>query len=180
METRTGEDPIAARIGENGDALANLTSDQRTPPSLDRRWVTAALMLVMVLAAMELTITSTAMPTIIGNLHGLEHYSWVASVYLLVCTVTMPLYGRLADVWGRKRVVLGAIGLFCAASVLAASAHTLLQLIIFRGLQGLGAGGIMPVVLTIIGDIFTLEERAKMQGLFSGVWGTSALAGPVI
>src|SRR5438552_18621779 len=83
-------------------------------PALDRRYVVAALMLVMVLASMEQTVTSTAMPTIIGDLHGLEHYSWVASVYLLACTITMPLYGRLADALGRKRVIVGAILLFMA------------------------------------------------------------------
>src|SRR5690349_18105178 len=79
----------------------------------DRRYVTAALMLVMVLASMEQTITSTAMPTIIGDLHGFEHYSWVVSIYLLALTVSMPLYGRLSDVLGRKRVILGATALFC-------------------------------------------------------------------
>src|SRR5271154_6885205 len=119
----------------------------KTGPRMDRRWVTAAVMLVMVLASMEQTVTSTAMPTIIGSLHGLEHYSWVASIYLLACTVTMPLYGRLADVLGRKRVILGAIGLFFVGSLLAGSAHSMLQLIVYRGIQGLGAGGIMPVVL---------------------------------
>jgi MFS family permease len=137
-------------------------------------------MLVMVLASMEMTITSTAMPTIIGQLHGLEHYSWVASIYLLASTVSMPLYGRMADALGRKKVVLAAIALFCISSVLAASAQTMGHLILFRGLQGLGAGGIMPVVLTILGDIFTLEERAKIQGFFSAVWGTSAMAGPAL
>jgi EmrB/QacA subfamily drug resistance transporter len=149
-------------------------------PGVDRRWVTAALMLVMVLASMEQTVTSTAMPTIIGSLHGLEHYSWVASIYLLACTVTMPLYGRLADVLGRKRVILFAIALFCVSSLLASTARSMPQLIVFRGLQGLGAGGIMPVVLTILGDIFTIEERAKIQGLFSAVWGTASLAGPAL
>src|SRR5213082_3418754 len=127
-------------------------------PILDRRYVVAALMLVMVLASMEQTVTSTAMPTIIGDLHGLEHYSWVASVYLLACTVSMPLYGRLADALGRKRVVLAAIVLFLVGSGLAARAHTIGQLITWRARQGLGAGGVMPVVLTILGDIFTLEE----------------------
>lgn len=150
------------------------------PRRLDRRYVTAALMLVMVLASMEQTVTSTAMPTIIGELHGLEHYSWVASLYLLAATVSMPLYGRLADALGRRRVILASIVIFCAASVAAASARTMMQLILFRGLQGLGAGGIMPVVLTILGDIFTLEERAKIQGLFSMVWGVAALAGPAL
>src|SRR5687767_2196154 len=147
---------------------------------VDRRYVTAALMLVMVLASMEMTITSTAMPTIIGDLHGLELYSWVASVYLLASTIAMPLYGRLADALGRKRVILGAITLFMAGSVLAAFAQSMTQLIVFRAVQGLGAGGIMPVVLTILGDIFTLEERAKIQGLFSLVWGSAALLGPAI
>ncbi len=167
---------IAAGPSQPVDSPAGLN----IPASLDRRYVTGACMMVMVLAAMELTVTSTAMPTIIGDLHGLEHYSWVTSVYLLMCTVTMPIYGRLADAWGRKRVLLWAIGLFCAASVLAASAQTLGQLILFRGFQGLGAGGIMPVVLTILGDIFTLEERAKIQGWFSAVWGSASLAGPLI
>ncbi len=150
------------------------------PVEIDRRYVTAALMLVMVLASMEQTVTSTAMPTIIGELHGLEHYSWVASIYLLTCTVSMPLYGRLADALGRKRVILTAIALFLASSLLAASAHTMIQLIVYRGMQGLGAGGIMPVVLTILGDIFTLAERAKIQGLFSAIWGTASLAGPAL
>jgi len=144
----------------------------------DRRWVTAALMLVMVLASMEQTITSTAMPTIIGDLQGFEHYSWVVSIYLLALAVSMPLYGRLADVWGRKRVILGAVLIFSIGSALAASAHSMTSLIIYRGMQGLGAGGIMPVVLTILGDIFTLEERASVQGLFSFIWGGAALAGP--
>ena len=147
---------------------------------MNRRWVTAALLLVMALAAMELNVTSTAMPTIIGDLHGLEHYSWVTSVYLLMCTVTVPLYGRLADALGRKKVVLAAIAIFAGASMLAAASQTLWQLILFRGLQGLGAGGIMPVVLTILGDIFTLRERARVQGWFSAVWGCSALAGPAV
>ncbi len=147
---------------------------------LDRRYVTAALMLVMVLASMEQTITSTAMPTIIGDLHGLEHYSWVASIYLLACTVSMPLYGRLADALGRKRVVIGAIGLFLVGSLLAGFSRSMPQLIASRGLQGLGAGGIMPVVLTILGDIFTLQERARIQGFFSAVWGTASLAGPQV
>ncbi|MGA2440721.1 MAG: MFS transporter [Tepidisphaeraceae bacterium] len=152
----------------------------KTRPKLDRRWVTAALMLVMVLASMEQTVTSTAMPTIIGSLHGLEHYSWVASIYLLACMVSMPLYGRLADSLGRKRIILFAIALFSVSSLLAASSQSMPELIAYRGLMGLGAGGIMPVVLTILGDIFTLEERARIQGLFSAVWGTASLAGPAL
>lgn len=149
-------------------------------PRIDRRYVVAALMTVMVLASMEQTVTSTAMPTVINDLHGLEHYSWVASVYLLACTVTMPLYGRLADAIGRKRVIVFAITLFCLASALAGASRGMIQLILFRALQGLGAGGIMPVVLTIAGDIFTVKERARIQGFFSAVWGTAALTGPML
>jgi MFS family permease len=137
-------------------------------------------MLVMVLASLEQTVTSTAMATIIGDLRGLEHYSWVASIYLLACVVAMPLYGRLADTLGRKRVLIAAIGIFLVASLLASTARSMPMLILYRGLQGLGAGGIMPTVLTVLGDIFTLEERAKIQGLFSAIWGTSSLGGPAL
>src|SRR4051812_29557613 len=164
-----------------GTPTAERLIEPRTAKSLmDRRYVTGALMLVMVLASMEQTITSTAMPTIIGDLHGFEHYSWGVSLYLLALTVSMPLYGRLADAWGRKRVILGAVLIFSIGSALAASAHTMGELILYRGMQGLGAGGIMPVVLTILGDIFTLEERASVQGYFSAIWGSASLAGPAL
>ena len=140
-------------------------------------------MIVMVLASMEQTVTSTAMPTIIGELHGLEHYSWVASIYLLACTVSMPLYGRMSDAFGRKRVLLAAIVIFCVASTFAAFSQSMLQLIIFRGIQGLHfapAGLCRWRGVTIAGDIFTLKERAKIQGFFSAVWGTASLAGPAL
>ncbi len=149
-------------------------------PHHNRRWTTFALVMVMVLASMEATITSTAMPTIIGQLHGLAYYSWPISVYLLASTLTMPLYGWLADSLGRKRVLLSAMLLFSIGSLLASFSNSMLTLIIFRGIQGLGAGGIMPVVLTILGDIFTLQERAKVQGAFSAVWGIASFAGPAL
>jgi MFS family permease len=182
---RTASTAIEPAPDEISAALDEKLHESKPAPrsdaeKLDRRYIVAALMLVMVLASMEQTVTSTAMPTIIGELHGLEHYSWVASLYLLACTVSMPVYGRLADTLGRKRVILFAISLFAVASMLAASAHSMIQLVLFRGLQGLGAGGIMPVVLTILGDVFTLQERVKIQGLFSGVWGTASLAGPAL
>src|SRR5579863_9801849 len=173
MKMRSANVEQVATPNANAEAIAPVRK-------LERRYVTAALLIVMVLASMEQTVTSTAMPTIIGDLHGLEHYAWVASIYLLACTVSMPLYGRLADAWGRKRVIIAAITLFCIASVLAAGARSMLQLILFRGLQGLGAGGIMPVVLTIAGDIFTVAERPRVQGFFSAVWGTASLAGPML
>src|SRR5579872_1670241 len=157
LESADADRPVAVDMVP--PSPVQIVAAAKTGPSMDRRWVTAAVMLVMVLASMEQTVTSTAMPTIIGDLRGLEHYSWVASIYLLACTVSMPLYGRLADAIGRKKVIVFSILLFCVASVLAAGSHSIYQLIAFRGLQGLGAGGIMPVVLTIAGDIFTVKER---------------------
>lgn len=174
---------VPTAMAEHADATGVETgSDHSTPagPTTDRRFVVGAMLLIMALASMEMTVTSTAMPTIIGELHGLEHYSWVASLYLLACTVTMPLYGRLADVLGRKKVILAATLIFTVGSVMAAFSESMVQLIVYRGVQGLGAGGIMPVVLTILGDLFTLKERARMQGLFSAVWGISSLAGPAL
>src|SRR6185437_925118 len=182
--TNAAPTPGAASIANEENAtnapVAPLDGAHVAPPAMDRRYIVAALMTVMVLASMEQTVTSTAMPTIIGDLRGLEHYSWVASIYLLACTVSMPLYGRLADAIGRKKVIVFAITLFCVASVLAAASHNILQLILFRGLQGIGAGGIMPVVLTIAGDIFTVQERPRVQGFFSAVWGAAALGGPML
>ncbi len=99
----------------------NLAPAVTSPRPNDRRYIMAALMLFMSLASMEATVTSTAMPTIIGQLHGVEHYAWVATIYLLASTVVMPLYGRLADVWGRKRVIIAAICLFTVGSLLAST-----------------------------------------------------------
>ena len=168
--------------GSPPSTVSNASASPATARSAlaGRRFVTAALLITMVLVSMEMTITSTAMPTIIGELHGLEHYSWVASIYLLACTVTMPVYGRLSDAVGRKRVLMSAIGVFLLGSLVASVATSMPLLILGRGVQGLGAGGVMPVVLVILGDIFSLEERAKIQGLFTAVWGTAALAGPAL
>ena len=142
--------------------------------------MTFALVLVTALASLESTVVSTAMPTIIGELHGLPVYSWVFSAYLLAATVTMPIYGRLADLYGRRRIMLIAISLFVAGAATCAVAQTMTQLIAARVLQGLGAGGLMPVALVVSGDLFTLRERARIQGLFSGVWGVASLAGPIL
>lgn len=145
-----------------------------------RRAVTIALALVTALAALEGTIVSTAMPTIIGDLNGLSLYSWVFSLYLLTATVTMPLYGRLADIYGRRRILLVAIVLFVTGAVACALARTMPQLIAARGLQGLGAGGLVPVAMTVVADLYNLRERARIQGLFSGIWGAASLIGPLL
>ena len=154
-----------------------------SPPRFDpkrRRAVTFALLLVTALASFESTVVSTAMPTIIGDLHGLSLYSWVFSVYLLTSTISMPLFGRLADLYGRRRVLLVATGLFLGGALVCALARSMPQLIVARALQGLGAGGLLPVALTVTGDLYSISERAKVQGLFSGVWGFSSLIGPLL
>jgi len=146
----------------------------------DRRMVTVALMLAMAVTALEQLVVSTAMPSIIAELRGLDVYSWVTSAYLLTATVTTPIYGKLADLWGRKRVLLFGLGLFALGSMLSGMATSMTGLIAMRAVQGLGAGAVAPIVLTMIADLFTLEERAKVQGLFSGIWGVSSVAGPAL
>ena len=153
------------------------------PPRFDprrRRAVTLALTLVTALASFESTVVSTAMPTIIGDLGGLPLYAWVFSIYLLSSTVAMPVYGRLADIYGRRRLLLIAIGVFLTGAVACALARSMPQLIAARAIQGLGAGGLIPVSLTVVADLYSLEERTRVQGLFSGIWGLASLVGPLL
>lgn len=137
-------------------------------------------MLGMFLAALEATAIATAMPTAIGDLGGISRYSWVFSIYLLTSTTTVPLYGKLSDIHGRRPIFFFSVALFLIGSALSGAAGSMEQLIFYRGLQGLGAGGVMPVATTLIGDIYTLEERGRMQGLLSGVWGISSVLGPAL
>lgn len=145
-----------------------------------RGLITLALLLAMTVTALEQTVVSTAMTSIIASLKGLDIFPWVFSAYLLAATVTTPLYGKLADLLGRKRVLLFGLGLFGVGSILSGCSQSMPQLIAARVVQGLGAGAVGPIVLTLMGDLFTLEERAKVQGLFSAVWGVSSMAGPAI
>lgn len=142
--------------------------------------VTIALMLGMFLTALDTTIVGTALPSIVGKLGGITLYSWVFSIYLLTSTTTVPIYGKLADLYGRKPLFLFGSLLFLVGSIASGSAQTMPQLIIFRGIQGLGAGAVQPLVLTIIGDIFDLRARTRVQGLFAGVWGLSSIVGPAL
>ena len=137
-------------------------------------------MLSLFLASMESTVVATAMPTIVGQLGGLEHYSWVFSAYMLASTTTVPLYGKLSDLYGRRKLYVFAMALFLIGSVWSGLAQNMTQLIAARAMQGLGAGGIMPLAFILIGEMFTLEQRARMQGLFSGVWGVSSIVGPLL
>lgn len=146
----------------------------------ERRTVTGGVMVGIFLSAMESTVVATAMPSIVARLGGLEVYSWVFSSYLLTSTVTVPLWGKLSDLYGRRPFYLVGIGLFLLGSVACGFSRTMTQLIFFRGLQGLGAGAVLPLGLTIVGDIYPLEARARIQGLFSGVWGVASIAGPFL
>ncbi len=147
-------------------------------PGRSRKLVTTALALATFLAALEATAVGTAMPTVVSELGGVSRYSWVFSVYLLTSTTTVPMYGKLADLFGRKRIFTIAVALFLGGSALCGTAQTFTQLILFRAIQGLGAGGVMPVAITLIADIYSLEERGRIQGVFSGVWAFSGLVGP--
>src|SRR5437016_12739097 len=142
--------------------------------------VTIALMLGMSLAALDTTIVGTALPSIVGKLGGIALYSWVFSAYLLTSTSTVAIYGKLADLFGRKPLFLFGTAVFLIGSMASGAAQSMEQLILFRAIQGLGAGAVLPIVLTIIGDIFALEERAMVQGLLSGVWGLSSIIGPAL
>ncbi len=141
--------------------------------------VTAGVMLGMFLAALEATVVSTAMPTVIASLGGLSHYSWVFSAYLITSTVTVPVWGKLSDLYGRRPLYQAGIAVFLLGSILSGIATSMTQLIAFRALQGLGAGALIPLGMTIIGDVYTVEERARMQAYFSGVWGLASVIGPV-
>ena len=144
-----------------------------------RRVVTAGVMLGMFLAALEATVVGTAMPTVIASLGGLDRYSWVFSAYLLTSTVTVPVWGRLSDLYGRRVFYLIGVAFFIVGSALSGASQSITQLIVFRGIQGLGAGALIPLSMTINGDIYTLRERTRMQGLFSGVWGLASILGPL-
>ena len=149
--------------------------------SRQRRWlIVAGVMTGMFIAALEATVVGTAMPTVIASLGGLSHYSWVFSAYLVTSTVTVPVWGKLSDLYGRRLLYQIGIGVFLLGTLLSGLSTTMTQLIIFRAIQGLGAGALVPLGMTIIGDTFTLQERAKMQAYFSGVWGFSSIIGPVI
>lgn len=142
--------------------------------------VTAGIMLSLFLASMESTVVATAMPTIVGQLGGLEHYSWVFSAYMLASTTAVPLYGKLSDLYGRRRLYVIAMALFLAGSLMSGFANSMTELIFARGLQGFGAGGLMPLAFILIGEMFNLQQRARMQGFFSGVWGVSSIVGPLL
>ena len=150
------------------------------PARQRRRLVLAASVMATFMAAVESTIVATAMPTIVADLGGFSLFSWVFAAYLLAMAVTIPLYGRLADIYGRKRVFFAGTGIFLAGTSLCGFASTMGMLVLFRAIQGLGAGAIQPIASTVVGDIYTPAERARVQGLISSVFGVSAIVGPAL
>lgn len=144
-----------------------------------RQLVTLGLLIGSFMGSMEATVVATAMPTIVGQLGGLNIYGWAFSIYVLASSAGIPVTGKLSDMFGRRIVYAWSMGLFLVASLLCAVAPSMHALIVFRALQGLGAAGLLPLAIIMVGDMFTFEERARVQGLFSGVWGVSSIAGPL-
>ena len=149
------------------------------PPKQPVGLIMTALLMVMALAMLDQTIVSTALPTIVGDLGGIEHLSWVVTAYLLTSTVVTPIYGKLGDMFGRKIVLQVAIVLFIIGSALCGFAQDMTQLIVFRGLQGIGGGGLMVVAMATIADVVPARQRGKFQGLFGGVFGLATILGPL-
>lgn len=139
-----------------------------------------AILAAMFLSAMEATVVATVMPTVVAELRGIELYGWVSAAYLLATAATIPLWGRGADLFGRKPMLCAGMAVFVAASVACGMAGSLAALVVFRALQGVGAGALQPVTLTLIGDLYSVEERSRIQGLFGGVWALAAAVGPLV
>jgi EmrB/QacA subfamily drug resistance transporter len=163
-----------AAVAANDGRLANRLSHRQVLT------IFSGLLLGMLLAALDQTIVATALPTIVGDLGGLEHLSWVVTGYLLASTASTPLWGKLGDLYGRKRVFLSAIVLFLAGSALCGLSRNMAELIVFRAIQGLGGGGLMVTSQGIVGDILPPRERGRYQGLFGAVFGVTSVAGPLL
>ncbi len=162
-------------------AIADPSRDHTAAAERARlRAVTGALMMSTFLAATETTFVTAAMPTIVTQLGGLAIYSWVFSGFMLSYTASIALFGKLADLYGRRPVYVVAMSVFLLGSFLCGIARDMPQLVAFRVLQGIGAGGLMPIVFTIIGDVYSFEQRARVQGLFASAWGIASVLGPVL
>jgi EmrB/QacA subfamily drug resistance transporter len=160
-----------------------VTPPPATAPDVSKRelyLVFAGLMLALTLASLDQNIVSTALPHIVSDLGGLMHLSWVVTAFMVASTATTPLYGKLSDIYGRKALFYVAIGIFLAGSILCGLSQTMLQLILFRAVQGLGAGGLMTLSQTTIGDLIPPRERGRYQGLFGGVFAACSVAGPLL
>src|SRR3978361_422792 len=140
----------------------------------------AGLMVTMLLASLDQTIFSTALPTIVGELHGVDHMIWVTTAYILASTIMLPVYGKLGDLIGRKGLFIAAIGLFIAGSIVGGLSDTMTQLIVGRAIQGLGGGGLMLLSRAVIADVVPARERGRYMGIMGGVFALSSVAGPLL
>jgi EmrB/QacA subfamily drug resistance transporter len=186
------EGPNAAEGMAEGtmDAKPNGTLDRTTPSHIEdpasglsmraRREILFAVLLGLFLGALDQTIVGPALPTIVTQLSGNDYYVWVVTIYLLTSTVSVPFWGKLSDLYGRKPIFMIGIVIFLVGSVLSGLSQTMPQLIAFRGLQGIGAGSLFPVALAVIGDLFTPTERGRIQGLFGAVFGIAFVVGPLV
>src|SRR5215213_6460146 len=157
------------------DALAAPAPAARPPLA-----ILLALGLAVLLAALDQSIVATALPTVAGELGGLTGLAWVVTAYLVAETVSMPLYGKLGDVVGRKRVLIGAIVLFLTGSALSGLAGSMLELVLFRAVQGLGAGGLIVTAMAVLADLVPPRERARYMGMIGGVFAVASIAGPLL
>lgn len=169
--------PLKQRNSEH----LRVNSPQRhsLPADAKRNIATLGVMLVIFLFAIDSTIVSTAMPTIVARLGGLELYSWVFSIYMLTSALTTPLFGKLSDLYSRRRLMLIGIGIFVVGSTLCGAAQSMEALVLFRAVQGLGGGAIYALSFIVVGILFPAEMRAKMQGIISGIWGMASILGPL-
>ena len=142
--------------------------------------ILGAILLALFLFALDQTVVGTALPVIVTDLNGNSLYTWVVTIYLLTATISGPIYGRLSDLFGRRPIIIFAVSLFLIGSVLCGLSQQMWQLILFRGIQGLGGGAIFPVSLAVVADLYTPAERGKYLGLFGAVFGLSSLLGPAI
>ena len=142
--------------------------------------ILGAVLLALFLGALDQTITGPALPTIVTQLGGNEYYNWVVTIYLLTSTITVPFYGKLSDLYGRKPMLMIGVTIFLIGSALSGLSQDMGQLLLFRGIQGIGAGALFPIALAVIGDLFTPQERGKYQGLFGAVFGISFIVGPFL
>src|SRR3990172_6989925 len=171
----TESSPAAAEAGFSGALRPAVEVSTRA-----RNEILFAILLGLFLSALDQTIVGTALPRIVSDLRGNDLYTWVVTIYLITSTVTGPIYGKLSDLFGRRPMLMIGVSLFLIGSALSGLSQEMWQLILFRGIQGLGAGAIFPISLAVIGDLFTPAERGKYQGLFGAVFGVSALIGPAL
>ncbi len=181
MATVTGATEVAEENEQpEKQRAAALEDDGPRYPRRVQLLTMAGVLMVMLLAMLDQTIVGTAMPRVIADLNGFDRYTWVTTAYLLTSTVMVPIYGKISDMFGRKPILLVATVLFLAGSALSGAAQTMTQLIFFRAFQGIGAGGLMPIAIAVVGDIFTPRERAKWQGVTGAVFGLAAIVGPSV